>query len=865
MFKLCRIGLLVWLILLLTAGAAGAGQTISQISSKPVTAGVNLDSYNYQSGSRHIKMYVLKIDLTNPYVLIDTLIGQNDDFEDNESVTRMANRKGAVAAINGDFFQIGTTGQPIGLTYNNGNLISSPPLRDDMYGFALYEKALPYIGIFNFQGLVTTENGASCTLAGINKPTYLVKGGASSDLDALHLYNSGWGDYSRGCGRNGVEVVVINGKVSEIRQGLDAVPIPDNGYILRGEGFAASFLLNNLQVGHTVNFSYSVTPDNNIQTAIGGQACLVETGQIPNYFTQEVSGTVARTSVGYTQDQHTLYMAVGEKSSVSDGLTQWEMAYFMQYLGCWWAVNLDGGGSSTIAARPLGENSAVLVNTPQGGSERNIPTALGVFTTAPAGKLQDLIFDDYITNLLTGVAYTFKAKGYDEYYNPYQFAPGECNLQITQGVGSVNGDQVTFTDGGTSIISLGNAEYQEQITLQVYGDQEMDHLQITPANLEIAPGESVSFTVQAVSKDGLTFSLDNNNYQVKLQKGGGSLVGSTYTAPSLVTEADLIFSFGELNQPIQVQVKDKNQVLGLIKAGTDSRVDFSNLSLTFPGGSLPEETPVVLKGLNQADNLPANYKFLEGVEIILPDLEQAALALPLQVSENSTLSDLSLWQWQDDKWVELKDGTTSSLGKIVLLQNTQFIFSDLIGHWAEEDVVNLARNGIVAGYPGNLFKPSLSVTRVQFITMLAKALGWSSNTNISFKDASQIPDWGKGYVGAAAAKGVVRGYNDNTFRPSRNITRAEMAVMITNALEISAQNDQDHQVLKMFRDYDQIPSWSLTPLSSLVEIGIMKGDLHAQIHPNATATRAEGAVLLARTQEYLTILSKNSGQIVLGE
>ncbi|MCQ2559550.1 MAG: phosphodiester glycosidase family protein, partial [Clostridia bacterium] len=741
--KLLKTSLLVWIIWLLTIGTAGAGQSISQTSSVPVTAGVNLEAYNYQSGSRNIKMYVLKIDLTNPYLVIDTLIGQNDNFEDNENVTDMANRKGAVAAINGDFFQMGTTGQPIGLTYNNGTLISSPALRDDMYGFGIYEKNLPYIGIFNFSGLVTTENGAACTLAGINKPTYLIKGGASSDTDALHMYNSGWGDYSRGCGRNGVEVIVINGLVTEIRKGLDAVPIPSNGYILRGEGFAADFLLNNLQIGDEVQFSYNVTPEGTLQTAVGGQAYLVGQGSIPNYFTQEISGTVARTAVGYTQDQNTVYMAVGEKSSGSDGLTQWEMAYFMQSLGCWWAVNLDGGGSTTMSARSLGENTVSAVNIPQGGSERNIPTALGIFTTAPAGKLQGLIFDNYTTNLLTGVTYTFNAKGYDEYYNPYSFADGELTTQIKKGTGSTNGNQVTFSDGGSSIISVGNKDYQEQITLNVYDDERMDHLQVDPASPELAPGESISFTVQAISEDGLTFTLDANNYQAKLQSGGGSLSGSTYTAPDTITEANLLFSFGEVSQPITVKVVDSNQVLGIIDAGEASRIAFGHLSLTFPDGALPGGTSVVLKGLSQIENLPENYQFLEGIAIST-DQAEAELALPIHVNESSSLSETSLWQWQAGNWVQLEDGTTSSLGQIVLLQNTQFLFSDLIGHWAEEDIVNLARAGVVSGYPGNLFKPSTSISRSQFITMLAKVMGWSANTNISFKDNGQIQDWARG-------------------------------------------------------------------------------------------------------------------------
>ena len=101
--------------------------------------------------------------------------------------------------------------------------------------------------------------------------------------------------------------------------------------------------------------SYAVGPVDQIQAAVGGQALLIHNGSIPNSFSQEITGRVARTALGYTADGRTLYLACAEKSSNSQGMTQWEMSYFLSGLGAHWAINLDGGGSTTMVARPLAE------------------------------------------------------------------------------------------------------------------------------------------------------------------------------------------------------------------------------------------------------------------------------------------------------------------------------------------------------------------------------------------------------------------------------------------------------------------------------------------------------------------------------
>ncbi|MGQ9512666.1 phosphodiester glycosidase family protein [Thermodesulfitimonas sp.] len=135
------------------------------------------------------------------------------------------------------------------------------------------------------------------------------------------------------------ELVVAEGKVQEIRWDKPGTPIPPNGYVLRGQGAAAAFLLDNFQVGDPVAVYYCVdSPYAEMQLAAGGYALLV--------------------------------VAV-EQSVGSTSLTLKEFAAFLaERLGAWRALNLDGGGSTSLAVRSLGEFKPVLVNKPARGAER---------------------------------------------------------------------------------------------------------------------------------------------------------------------------------------------------------------------------------------------------------------------------------------------------------------------------------------------------------------------------------------------------------------------------------------------------------------------------------------------------------------
>ncbi|WP_080831995.1 S-layer homology domain-containing protein [Cohnella massiliensis] len=166
-------------------------------------------------------------------------------------------------------------------------------------------------------------------------------------------------------------------------------------------------------------------------------------------------------------------------------------------------------------------------------------------------------------------------------------------------------------------------------------------------------------------------------------------------------------------------------------------------------------------------------------------------------------------------------------------------FSDTAGHWAEASIRQAAYLGIVNGYPDGEFRPDAPATRIEFTAMLGRAFkleGESSSPDF----ADEIPSWARSYVAQAAAKGIVTGYADKTFRPNGTLTRVEMTVMAVRALGLPT----DPAASPGFADDDRIPQWARPYVAAAYEAGLVGGTGGNLFSPNREATRAEAVGLL---------------------
>ncbi|MEX1028691.1 MAG: M4 family metallopeptidase [Paenibacillaceae bacterium] len=181
-----------------------------------------------------------------------------------------------------------------------------------------------------------------------------------------------------------------------------------------------------------------------------------------------------------------------------------------------------------------------------------------------------------------------------------------------------------------------------------------------------------------------------------------------------------------------------------------------------------------------------------------------------------------------------------------VVSTKRIFFADVQKHWAADDIDYLASRLIIRGFDESTFKPNDNITRAQFTTMLVQALGLSADDTVSFSD---IPAnaWYKGNVGAAVKAGITSGLSDHTFMPDALITREQMAVMVANALKFSGKGFKDGEtmvLLEQFADRDEISSWARTSVAASYNAGIIRGMNEVTFAPLENATRAQAAVMI---------------------
>jgi hypothetical protein len=177
--------------------------------------------------------------------------------------------------------------------------------------------------------------------------------------------------------------------------------------------------------------------------------------------------------------------------------------------------------------------------------------------------------------------------------------------------------------------------------------------------------------------------------------------------------------------------------------------------------------------------------------------------------------------------------------------------TDITGHWAEGAIRCLVESKIVTGFPDNTFRPEATVSRAQFMVMLARVLGLEADAEpvLDFTDAAEIPAYARGYVSAMVKAGLVRGDAQGTFRPEAEISRAELAVLMARVLAYKGVKVEAGEA--QFTDQADVPAWALDGLRVAVGAGLLNGFEDGSFQPGASATRGQSAVLIRRLQLML--------------
>ncbi|OPZ94493.1 MAG: Endo-1,4-beta-xylanase A precursor [Firmicutes bacterium ADurb.Bin419] len=164
--------------------------------------------------------------------------------------------------------------------------------------------------------------------------------------------------------------------------------------------------------------------------------------------------------------------------------------------------------------------------------------------------------------------------------------------------------------------------------------------------------------------------------------------------------------------------------------------------------------------------------------------------------------------------------------------------------WAKNQIEVLASKGIINGTSETTFNPQAAITRADFMVLLVKALDLNATVDSNFDDIPADAYYYK-QIGIAKKLGITTGVGNNLYKPKDQITRQDMMVLISRALLVSGKisSEGTADVIAKYTDKDQVASYAVTGVATLVKEGIVVGSNNI-INPKGNASRAELAAIV---------------------
>ncbi|WKK24680.1 phosphodiester glycosidase family protein [Streptomyces olivoreticuli] len=379
---------------------ASARQALQLGVLAPVAPGVEYRDFALTASHGPAHGHLLTVDLREPGVSLDLLYPGS--VAARATVSRMVDRSGAVGGINGDFFNITesqhpgveATGAPVGPSIARGGRLGAAVPNGQRFGPSMPPGVTTrdVIGVgtdgaarldrLTLTGTVRAK-GRKLALRGLNQYALPVGG--------IGAFTHEWGTASRRratcgtdtnraapCSADTYELTVRRERVTEVAKTPGRGAIPSGSTVLVGRDAGAKEL-RKLRVGDTVKVEERLNPTERgaLRFAIGGFPVLRDGRPLAGL---NRSTSAVRTSAGMGEDgQRFFLLALDGGSEYRSGMTVAELADLMRDLGADDAVNLDGGGSSTLVTRDPDAKRTTVRNHPSGGGERAVANGIGIF------------------------------------------------------------------------------------------------------------------------------------------------------------------------------------------------------------------------------------------------------------------------------------------------------------------------------------------------------------------------------------------------------------------------------------------------------------------------------------------------------
>jgi len=487
--------LVLFIILFPLFSTAHAGPIHKSEENIPISDSIMLTKVKEFYSDKNISYSYIKADLTDENTSLK-LLKSNSGTDILETVESLAaTNSNTVAAMNADFFSVysGKKGFALGIEIKDGELNQSPINPDTMATISYADNSV-MMSYLDFHIMAVAPNGQYEAIRHLNKHT--------SYYGDILMYTSDFnGGYSPAPGGVVVEVVVEDNKIVEFRRNMPSVKIPENGCVLVVSEGSTMFLANNFNVGDEIKFDYYITPDlSNAETAFGGGAMILVNGQCPSSFSHVISGYNPRSAIGIDQSGTTLYLvAVNGRQDGSKGMTMYELSDLMRSIGCYNAVNLDGGGSTNMLASTVWYEKMHTVNSPT--ENRRVINAVALTYDLPAGEPHGIMLEADKPAVFIGQPVKITSAIHD-----INKRPVTGNITWSSDYGHVENGVFTPHTGGKAVIyaTCQNATG----SLEIFVVDKISGIE-TDSHLHLNPGELSELKIHVYDNDGHYVEVSN--------------------------------------------------------------------------------------------------------------------------------------------------------------------------------------------------------------------------------------------------------------------------------------------------------------------------------------------------------------------
>ena len=169
-------------------------------------------------------------------------------------------------------------------------------------------------------------------------------------------------------------------------------------------------------------------------------------------------------------------------------------------------------------------------------------------------------------------------------------------------------------------------------------------------------------------------------------------------------------------------------------------------------------------------------------------------------------------------------------------------------HWAYDYIRHLTKTGIISGSTDGKFYPEEQVTRAEFAKMIVEAMNLNLiESESNFSDVSE-KEWYSKYVNTANANNIINGF-ENTFNPYAKLTRQDMAVIVARAVEKKGYSLSAGEF--DFADKETIADYAYESVMKLSNLNIVNGYNDNTFKPQNSLSRAEAAAIIYRYMAYV--------------